>query len=346
VKRIFYGVNGEGLGHVARTLAVVDALPDCEVHIFTFGKALKFLQDMEYPFVHEIEGMMFKYTGKHVSYIKSGVMASRFFKSKMKHNVAYIQEMAKSLSPALYIADFEPSVPRAAEEGKSVTIDNQHRFVYCDLYELPWHLRAYSSIVSLWTKNLVPNPDHVIVSTFHYDRIKKTYNNVHLVEGLVRKSVEENPVSNDGHIVIYLRRSVNDAILKAIRPIQREFHIYGASDTRFTKKCLAQDNFWFHPLSPRFVEDVASCDRIIATAGHQLLTEARFFGKSMLAVPEPMQYEQYINAYYAEVAGFAERCHIGGLTTRKVESFLNRTLTHSEVPNGVHKVKDILGSLL
>ena len=39
MKRIFWGVMGEGLGHVTRTLAVIEHLPDCEVHIFTSGKA-------------------------------------------------------------------------------------------------------------------------------------------------------------------------------------------------------------------------------------------------------------------------------------------------------------------
>ena len=38
MKRIFWGVMGEGLGHVTRTLAVMEHLPECEVHIFTSGK--------------------------------------------------------------------------------------------------------------------------------------------------------------------------------------------------------------------------------------------------------------------------------------------------------------------
>jgi uncharacterized protein (TIGR00661 family) len=344
MKTIFYGVNGEGLGHVSRTLAVVEALPDCEVHIFTFGKALDFLLDIGYPFAHEIEGVMFKYRGSQVSYFKTSFSASWFFTVSMKRNVKRIRELAQVLKPDLYITDFEPSVARAAKGNTLVSIDNQHRFVYCNMSGLPLGLRAYAGAVSLWTQNLVPNPNYVIVTTFHYDWVKKNRKNIHLVEGMVRKAVEETPVSNKGHITVYLRKSVSDGVLKALQPIRREFHVYGAVESEVMEEC--GDNFYFFPLSPKFVQDVASCDRIIGTAGHQLLTESRFFGKSMLAIPEPGQYEQYINTHYAEATGFAERCHLRDLSTETIETFLNKTLIHSEVLNGVHKVKDIVESLL
>lgn len=346
MKTIFYGVNGEGLGHVSRTLAVVESLPDCEVHIFTFGKALDFLMDMNYPFVHEIKGMMFKYSKGRVSYIKSGLGASWYFGTQMAKNVDQIKNLAQTLRPSLYITDYEPSIARVAKTGTLLTIDNQHRFVYCDLSELTWSYRAYAGMVAMWNKNLVPQPDHIVISTFHYDRIKRTFNNVYLVEGLVRKAVEETPVTNAGHITVYLRDSVSDTVLRVLSPIQREFHVYGASETDVKKECEATGNFRFLPLSPAFVKDVASSDRLIGTAGHQLLTEARFFGKSMLAIPEPMQYEQYINAFYAEKTGFAESCHAADLSTETVDAFFNKTLTHSSVPNGVHKVKDIIQSLI
>ncbi len=45
--RIFYGVAGEGLGHASRVLSVIDHLPECEIHVFTFGKAYDFFASLE-----------------------------------------------------------------------------------------------------------------------------------------------------------------------------------------------------------------------------------------------------------------------------------------------------------
>jgi len=68
--RIFYGLAGEGLGHASRTLAVIDALPDMEVHLFTFGKAYDFLHETGYPHLHRINGIMFPYKNGKINYAR------------------------------------------------------------------------------------------------------------------------------------------------------------------------------------------------------------------------------------------------------------------------------------
>jgi uncharacterized protein (TIGR00661 family) len=75
------------------------------------------------------------------------------------------------------------------------------------------------------------------------------------------------------------------------------------------------------PLSPEFVHDLARCACVVSTAGHQLISEACFLGKPMLAIPEPGQYEQYINAFYLEKVGGGRRCDLKALSPRLVQDF-------------------------
>ena len=72
------GVNGEGLGDASRTLAVVDQLPDCEIHIFTYAAAYRFLQGIGYPHLHAINGVTISYRRQHVDYIRSLSKAEPF----------------------------------------------------------------------------------------------------------------------------------------------------------------------------------------------------------------------------------------------------------------------------
>jgi len=89
--RIFYGVNGEGLGHASRTLAVVDQLPDFEVHIFTYGAAYHFLQNAGYPHLHAITGLTFSYRRKRVDYLRSFSRAGLFCLGGLRANIEQIR---------------------------------------------------------------------------------------------------------------------------------------------------------------------------------------------------------------------------------------------------------------
>jgi UDP-N-acetylglucosamine:LPS N-acetylglucosamine transferase len=46
-----------------------------------------------------------------------------------------------------------------------------------------------------------------------------------------------------------------------------------------------------------FVQDLATCECLITTAGNQLIGEAFSLGKPVLAIPEPGNFEQQLNAW-------------------------------------------------
>lgn len=345
---IFYGVNGEGLGHTSRALSVIEQLPDHEVHVFTYGAAWRFLQSIRYPHLHAIDGLTFSYRHQHVDYFRSLSRAGLFCLSGLARNVATIERAARRMRPALFISDFEPTVARAARLARRplVSVDNQHRFVHCGLADLPMTLRTYARVAGCATRLMVPRPDHVVISSFHCQYPPRNSDRVTLTHGLLRRSVEQTTVRNDGYILAYVRPSICQFVLQALAGVDCLVRVYGASVGE-QQHYVADSRFQFRPLSPDFVEDLAHCDRLVASAGHQLICEAQYFRKPLLAIPEPGQYEQHINAWYVERTGLGQQCRADQLSLDRVNVFLNFRPQHtSPAENGVRRVVEVLHQAL
>jgi uncharacterized protein (TIGR00661 family) len=323
MKRIFYGVNGEGLGHASRTLAIIQQLPEHEIHVFTYGQALQMFKGLNYPHLHEINGLRFSYKNGRVSYSDTAFEAFIFWMEHLRGNIQKIRAMARKLRPSLFVSDFEPSVPRAANGTPLVSLDNQHRFAYTDMLRLPWKLRMYGWGVGLLAKWMVPNPDHTIISTFHWDKLKIKRDAVTLTNGLLRKEVEATEPTDEGYVLVYIRESVADRVLRAIRDLPHQFKVFGARG-RNVLGMTDRPNIEFHPISPAFVDYLANCTCVISTAGNQLLTEARFWRKPVLILPEPGQHEQAINANYAQYLNMGRTYDVAKLTAPDVDDFINK----------------------
>lgn len=344
--RIFYGVAGEGLGHASRVLSVISHLPDCEIHVFTFGKAYDFFAAQNYPHLHKIEGLLFEYSGGSVNYLRTLWKSCRFYFSGLMRNIRYILDRAQELQPDLFITDFEPSVVRAAHrlQRTVLSIDNQHKFVDCRIDSLPSFLNLYAWFTRISVKLMIPSPTHSVVATFHSDRLKKRNDRVTLTGGILRTEVELQPVTNDGFILVYLRKSLSEAILSSLAGCDRELRVYGASEA---DRRRYEGQMQFFDLSPNFVQHLAACDKVIASAGNQLISECRYLGKPILAIPEPGQYEQAVNACFVEEIGLGRSCEAERLTPEVVQSFLSGFQLRSErTPNGISEVIRVIQETL
>lgn len=85
-------------------------------------------------------------------------------------------------------------------------------------------------------------------------------------------------------------RLLTPALLSAITAADLPAIVYGAG-------CERRDgHLWFKQIDETtFVEDLASARAVLATAGHQLASEAMHLGKPMLLCPEDSA-EQRLNA--------------------------------------------------
>ena len=343
-KCIFYGLSGEGLGHASRTLAVLDHLSEYEVHLFTYGKAYSYLKN-KVKNLHRIQGIMFSYKNGAVDYRATADSILYFLSGGLQSNKNFIEDMIKIHRPDLFITDFEPSIARMANKAgvPLISVDNQHKFAYYDLIHTPLWMRMYGFLCGLAAKMLVPKPHKTVISTFHHKVLFPRKFNVTVTNGLIRKSLEDATPTKGDYTLVYLRDSISDIVLEAISQIPTNFRIYGAKDTPL-KRCLEHNSFMkFMPLGSGFVDDLLACRAIISSAGNQLITEARHCKKPCLVVPEPKQYEQYINAFYVDRLGFGRWCDAKDLKDSVVREFLcDFQGRFEDARNGVYDVLKVI----
>lgn len=337
--RIFWGVMGEGLGHVTRTLAVIEHLRGCEVHLFSSGRALAFLRDAGYPHTHRLEGLTFRYKGARVAKWASLGGAARFFLRSRVRNVRRILDETDRLRPALMVTDFEPSMPLAASQRAVplLSVDNQHRFSHCSVPDLPLWLRWYAKLVGTYIRVALGQPREVIVSTFCPEYLQPTSRRVVLVPSIIRSAVAALTPTDEGFVLAYARGSIRDRLLACLEPLDRSCVVYGASPA------ASHENLRCKPLSPDFIRDLARCSCVVSTAGHQLISEAGYLGKPILAIPEPGQYEQYVNAFYLEKVNGGVQCDWRQLTPERVRRFVTSSEPRPRrIANGAAEVARVI----
>lgn len=339
MNRVFYSLCGEGLGHCSRVYAIIESAPDIEFHIFTWGEAYDYFKKLNYPHLYKIAAIPFGRTAKNkISFIKTIPVFLKFI-SQVPKSISNILKLAKELNPSVFISDFEPVLPRAAKLGgyKLMSIDNQHRFSRCSSEDLPFNLRVYCFITGIFVETWVPRPNKVVVSAFHHETAKKI-DKIVLVNTFIRKEFDKLKPTKGDYVLVYYKKSMNKKILDILQKLNVKVKIYGCPYKEY--------NFEYHDISyNKFVNDLAGCSAIIAGAGNQILGESNYYGKPILAIPEPNQHEQYVNGFFLEKMGQGICVFDNELSEKVVSDFLNTfTCREGTGINGVHKaVKEIRG---
>jgi uncharacterized protein (TIGR00661 family) len=111
---------------------------------------------------------------------------------------------------------------------------------------------------------------------------------------ILRPEILAQPIRDLGHVVVY------HAFHGLLPPIQeyaarhpeRPIVVYGSE----TRPDDAPENLRFEEDADRFIDDLASCNAYVGTAGFQTISEATFFAKKIVVQPIAAQYEQLWNA--------------------------------------------------
>jgi UDP:flavonoid glycosyltransferase YjiC (YdhE family) len=67
---------------------------------------------------------------------------------------------------------------------------------------------------------------------------------------------------------------------------------------------------------------LATCDALICTAGNQLVGEALFLQKPVLALPEPGNFEQALNGHFLRCSGGGESIPCSQLDAARLRQFV------------------------
>lgn len=322
--KVVMSMSGEGRGHATRARALAEALAgEHDVLLLAPGDAWELLQpafEGSAVRVERLPGLRFRY--RRDGRLDYGATAWHSL-GYLRRLPALVGDLARRLErerPDLVLTDFEPALPRAARRVglPFVSLTHQHvlavgRFPGIDR-ELERHVRWMGAFV----RNFYRGADLTLVSSFYEVPLREDSGCVGQVGVLLREQVRRARPRDGEHLVAYLRREPPPAVLQGLAACGRPVCIYGLGAR------ARRGNLTFLPLSERgFVEDLASCHALVCTAGNQLVGEAVHLCKPVLALPEPGNQEQRLNAWFVQRLGIGLGADPEALEPATLERFLD-----------------------
>lgn len=327
---IFYGIAGEGRGHATRAMSLIEDLRERHrVVVYTSGHALEFLAPLYEGTdvsIRTLPSVEFHYTkSRRVSYVRTFVGNVPY--------LAHLKGLARDLARAmehekvdLVLTDFEPVLPRAADAAciPWLSVDHQHFLTTSDLRDLPVELQLWARFCEPFVHSWYQGWDGMLTSSFYRPPLRPGCEDVVQAGVILRRSVVEATPEDGEHIVAYIRRHHSQEMLEALRGCGLPVRVYGLGE-RPSEKGLR-----FCAIhSERFIEDLASSRALVTTAGNQLVGESLYLGKPVLALPEPGNQEQRINAHFVRSMDVGMACEMDAVTGGTIRAFLDR-LSHYE----------------
>ncbi|MGD8494215.1 MAG: glycosyltransferase family protein [Desulfobacterales bacterium] len=289
--KIVYGVSGEGSGHSSRSREML-------THLQSTGHAVKVVSyDRGYANLKD-DFDVFETEGLHIASLDNRVSKVKTFTDNLmrlpeghKKLQSLRKDIFKKFQPDCVITDFEPMTAYLANhyDLPLITIDNQHRLRYMS-YPCPARLHAERKMTKTIIRAMVPRPDVSLVTTFYYGDPQN--NRTFFFPPILRQEVLCLQPSAGDHILVYLTSGF-ESFLKRLNAFSREsFIVYGA-EKEGTHKNVNYKAF----SKAGFLNDLASCKAVMATAGFTLMTESFYLRKPYLAMPMRGQFEQEINGF-------------------------------------------------
>lgn len=320
--RIVYGVHGYGRGHAMRTLSVLPVLTARhELLVLAGGDALASISESQA--VTEIPTLGFFHAPDgRISALKT--MAGNFPLMRdvwlRGRNYRRIEHTIRDFAPDVIVTDSEIYTHTLASRLgiPRITFDHFSVLVYCRL-GLPMLDTVKQWGYGLGYKALYGRADRIVATAF-FDATA-TSKTVRVVGPSIRKEVRAVEPTRGEHLLVYLNRGKEEftpQVEAALKAQSLPIRVYGAPRTGL------DGHIEYKPVANLpFIEDLASCRAVFATAGNQLLGEIRYFGKPVLAMPQDCL-EQRINAYQIEKMGQGMHVARGKLTPELLRTFLDR----------------------
>ncbi len=327
--KIFYSMAGEGRGHAVRVRTIVEALRDeHELHLFAPGDAFDFLQRFygtnstsSSIHLHRITGLRFEYTGGKLNLLGSIRRGLQFAASRLPRLVKMLRRRIREERPDLVLSDFEPALPRAAhkEQIPFLSLDHQHVLVGCDLSSLSMELQWYAWWMGWAIRWHYAGRCQGLMTAFYEPPVKAGYEELKLIGPIIRPEVAAMRPEYGEYLLSYLRSTTPARVLEILAEAPQPVRIYGLGERPQCGQAT------FHPIhEQRFVEDLAGCRAVVCAAGNQLLGEALYLGKPVLAIPEEIHHEQRINAHYLKAMQCGDWTTLEKFDRKFLSNFLSR----------------------
>ncbi len=329
--KILYGVAGEGFGHSSRSELIGQRLLDCghDVLFTASGKSLTYLARPFVERVNEVYGLHFIYRKGRVHPFYTVLDNIANYRRGFWLNRELFEKKIEAFEPDLVVSDFEPFSAWWAwrNDVPCVFVDHEHFLTMLAFENVPGRLDRFKA--DIVTRGYHTFARAYVILNFFRAPLRST--KAVLANPVVRKRVTELPVSREEHIAVYSTDSKPETKQKYISIFRqfapRPFIIYGFNTDQQHGNCLFKKTS-----TEGFLCDLSSCAGVIATAGFSLLSECLYLKKRMLLTPIKGQFEQQVNAVYAQRLGFARR--VEEMDEQSIRLFLDDT--DKDFPNDDH----------
>ena len=277
--------------------------------------------------IYRIPGLHFHYDDRHVLSFWQTTQESARYLWRLPRLIAWLEILIRKECPDLVITDFEPALPRAAKRVgvPFISLDHQHFLVANDLSCLPNWMQLPAQAMGLIVRAFYSGQAETILSQFYAPPIRRGLSNVTQTGVLLRPEIVQSQSINGEHLVAYLRRKTCEAVLESMQQLGRPVHVYGLGERP------PQGNVQFFRIDEQgFIADLASCHAVLCTAGNQLVGEALYLGKPVLAMPESNNFEQFINAWFLREGGAGDWVDPERITARHIRRFLAQHVDFAE----------------
>lgn len=324
--KILYGVAGEGFGHSSRSELLGQHLIDAghEVIFAASRKSFNYLQPTFNGRVKQVHGLSFYYQNGHVRPVRTVLQNLRDYRRGIGVNRRFFSTIEKEFEPDLVISDFEPFSAWWAWRNQvpCVSVDHEH-FLSCCQFKIEKSSRRERLLAKVVMQGYHTFADaYLILNFFKAPLINK---NSQVIPPVVRKAVLRVRPEKGEHLLVYstdsgekMRKHLVDVISQHT---EHRFYIYGFNQETENGNCVFKKTS-----TGTFLNDLATCRGVVATAGFSLLSECLHFRKPMLLLPLRNQYEQIVNACYVEKLGMGMKAE--NLTTQTLQEFLDRIETY------------------
>lgn len=320
--KILYGVMGYGRGHATRTAAVLPALAaDHEIKVVGGVDAYEYLNPL-FEDVEQIPTIGYAYGSEgRISVANTLLRNARPMTDLLLAKGAgsrRLDEIIRSWQPDVIISDSEGWTHRAAKRWgiPRISFDHVGIMAYCrpPLPAADWWLGHRDA---LGYRLLMGWPDRVLVSSFypalpHDPRVE-------VIGPLLRDAVYKAKASQGDYLMAYFNKGqhqYSDRLEVELRKLSMPVRVYG------TGREGSVGQLEYRPPSiDGFIADLAGAQAVLATAGHQLISEALYFAKPLYLLPEDC-FEQRLNAYMVQRMGVGVRGDLVSLNADRLEDFL------------------------
>jgi uncharacterized protein (TIGR00661 family) len=264
---------GEGNGHAARVAALSHELAKhFDIRYFCPESVLGFLQArIPNGEFHVIPGLLFEKRGHSVDYSGSlKKLTGQILEAGPEVN--RITRLIRNLGLTVMISDYEPYTAHAAASADIPLCNLNHPGVV-----LRYMSPSFDAVMSRFVSWLMmpPAQENIICSFYDGD-----------VGPIIREELKSRKPSRSNHILVYVKESSRSQVLRILELFpDREFRIFPDRQADFD-------------------EAFVTCAGLIAPAGHQILSEALYLKKPVLAIPQIGQYEQRLNARMLKHSGW------------------------------------------